>query len=1153
MRTRTILWLALLATAMIVGAVWTPIAGAQAVYGSILGTVTDPQGAAVANAKVTVLNQAKGTSDTVTTNESGNYSVLHLIPDLYTVRVEAPGFKVSEQKGVIVSVDTGSRVDLQFQVGGASETVEVTGEAPQLKTDRSDVATIFNDKAVVELPILNRNFTTFELLSPGTQKLVGWSHASTENPQGGQQIFVNGQHFSGTAFELDGTDNQDPILGIIVINPNLDSVTETKITLQNYDAEFGKAVAGVVTAQTKSGSNQFHGSGFFFNRGQAGAALDPFNQSKQLPNETWKQFGGSIGGPIIKDKLFFFGDYQGTRRSTGRTLTKNVPTQLVRDTCLAPGSDTCDLSQYLEFGQVYDPREADGERTAFAGNLIPTNILSQAAINILSALPAPNTGDPDATKGNFVANGSGPFNDNTFNTRIDFSPSERLHVFGRYSYAKFDISGAPGFGVAIGGEGFGQGGLAGNSKIKNQSLAAGFDYTVNNHLLTDFRLGYMRYNPQSSKFDSGTTPATDFGLLGFNRGTDDTTGLPGFFMDGNISDFGEALNIGRCNCNLIEREQQIQFVNNWTWIRGNHQFKFGADLRHATNLRIPSDANRAGQLTFSHKGTGQDGVGGLDIATFLFGAPTKLERYFSTSLDAQESQNRYFVYGQDTWRVTPKLTVNYGLRWEIYTPESVNGKGKGGFGNIEDGHIRVAGYGNISNNGNTNNTYKNFAPRLGIAYQVTPKTVVRMGYGRSFDIGVFGSLFGHTVTQNLPVLGNQTLDAGTDQHTAAFFFNDAVVADDLKGPTDPTFPDVPSDGLLPLRGPNNDVTPKTRPTTLRLPTLDAWNVTVQRQLTNTMSLEVGYVGNKGTHTFIGNGPAYNVNTATIVGFGTLTNAERRPFHNKFTYDNYPGLVCCDGDIDYRGNDANNHYNSLQVKLDKRFSDGLQMLAHYTWSHAYYYGDYYGADKSVFFGRDDYNRNHVFILTALYELPFGKGKRFGGNMSRAADYFLGGWQWNTTLNKSSGLPWTPSYKDCGADRDTGPCVPNLAGSFKSGAGDFVYPGGQPYRPFFTPVAELTENGGTNGAFSRPEVGTFGTIQRNSFTGPGFFTSDMSLFKNVNITERVKAQIRFEFFNIFNHPVLALPSNCIDCTDGGQIKGIEFGTTMRQMQFGARFSF
>ena len=340
----------------------------QAVYGSIIGTVTDPQGAAVPGAKVTVTDERKGTKDTATTNDTGNYSVTHLVPDTYTVRVEAPGFKVSEQKGIVVNADAAARVDSQFQVGSNTESVEVTAEAPQLKTDRADVATTFNEKYVEDVPILNRNFTTLQLMAPGSQKIVGWSHAATENPQGSQQIFTQGQHFSGTAYELDGTDNQDPILGIIVVNPNLDAVTEAKVALQNYDAEFGKAVSSVVTAQTKSGSNDLHGSAFYYRRTDATEARDPFAQStadpitkRFIPSSRWQQFGGTLGGPIIKNKLCFFGDYQGTRQSNGVSGLFTVPTAKVQSTC-NPATNTtgfCDLSDYLGVapggGQVFNP------------------------------------------------------------------------------------------------------------------------------------------------------------------------------------------------------------------------------------------------------------------------------------------------------------------------------------------------------------------------------------------------------------------------------------------------------------------------------------------------------------------------------------------------------------------------------------------------------------------------------------------------------------------------------------------------------------------------------------------------------------------------------------------------------------------------------
>ena len=410
------------------------------------------------------------------------------------------------------------------------------------------------------------------MLTPGTQ-VIGWSHAATENPQGSKQIFVNGQHFSGTGYELDGTDNQDPILGIIIVNPSLDSVTETKMTTQNYDAEFGKAIAGILTAQTKSGSNEFHGSGYFYDLDPVDPAKNPFT-GKPSPNN-WKQYGGAVGGPIIKNKLFFFGNYEGTRRTQGSSFLVTVPTNLVRSTCLTAGSANCDLSEYLTAGlsggagQVYNPYEPQGARTAYAGNIIPMSVLQAydpngVAEHILSLLPAPNApGINNGTVDNYSASGSGSFNDYQYTGRIDYSVNQKLNVFGRYTHAHFSLTGAPVFGTQIGGPGLGPIGLAGNSLIQNYSLATGFDYTLSSSLLTDFRFGWFRYNPHSTKFDqNNSTAATDLGLPGLNTSDPTTNGLPALVFDQTIGQntlgnngIGEGLGIGRCNCPLIEREQ----------------------------------------------------------------------------------------------------------------------------------------------------------------------------------------------------------------------------------------------------------------------------------------------------------------------------------------------------------------------------------------------------------------------------------------------------------------------------------------------------------------------------------------------------------------------------------------------------------------------
>src|SRR5882762_3149672 len=799
---RRSIWVGL-AVLCLFGGLKTSTTLAQAVCGSILGTVTDPQGGAVSGAKVTVTSVTKSTVVETTTNESGNYTVTHLIPDVYRVHIEAQGFKTTDIPSVQVNADSSANVDATLQVGEVTQTVEVTGEIPQLQTDRADVDIQFNQKYVEDLPILNRNFTNFELLSPGTQKLPGFSHAATENPQGGGQIQVNGQHFSGTNFELDGTDNQDPILGIIVVNPNLDAIAEAKIALQDYDAESGKATSGVIRVQTKSGSNAFHGSGFYYYRSSDQQARNPFLDKPGVPlaAANWKQFGGSVGGPIFKDKLFFFADYQGTKTQQGITNQYTIPTSEALSTCNPATNATsatpgfCDLSQYTKLtggGLIFDPRTGnplDGTgRTQFCGpagcatqpNWFPIGRINQIVGNVLEKFKTPSVTDPTSSnflQNNFVSQGAGPFDQKSFDVRIDYSAPRNYQVFGRFSLDYFSLSGTGGLGK-LGGNGFGPGGLNGSSTVHNYSLASGFTKLIGAKWLTDFRFGYFKYNPQTAYSDQTTASMDALGFPCLNttsnlpntqcasgiNGLPTTGGLSGFLMSaggdtskGIFSSFGNGLNIARCNCPLTESEQQFQFVNNWTRTQGNHTIKFGADIRYAENLRVPSDQSRSGLLYFDSGGTSNAGSQGLSFATFLLGDVNQFQRYVSTSTNAAERQKRTFFYGQDSWRVSSKFTMTYGLRWEIYFPETVNAKGNGGFANLDEGLIRVAGFGGVGSNGNVKNTYKAVAPRLSFAYQFDSKTVVRLGYGRGFDIGVFGSNFGHVVTQNLPVLAKQDL------------------------------------------------------------------------------------------------------------------------------------------------------------------------------------------------------------------------------------------------------------------------------------------------------------------------------------------------------------------------------------------------------------
>src|ERR1700678_2115947 len=415
---------------------------AQAVYGSIFGTVTDNTGAVVSHATVTITDVSKGTSVSTQSNDTGDYRVAHLIPDTYSVTVDAANFQKSTVPGVIVYADTAPKVDVQLQVGSSSTTVQVTTAAPLLQTDRADVSTILNSRAVQELPNLERNFTSFELLTPGTT-YIGWNVAQSTNPQESEQIEVNGQLPFATGYELYGTDNQDPIQGVEVINPKLDAVSEMKVTSQNYDAEFGKAVGGLVAPQTKSGANAFHGSLFDFRRSDAQQARDPFTQAPgpdAIPSFVHNQFGASVGGPVKKDKLFFFGDYQGLPERTGTTILTTVPTALAHSSCTSGG--ICNLSEYLDpslaggpIYQIYDPESNPSGttgRTPFVDNMIPADRLSTPAVNLINEMPLPNFGN-GSTFDNYAASGSGGFNTDQFDVRIDDQLSQEFHIFGRWT------------------------------------------------------------------------------------------------------------------------------------------------------------------------------------------------------------------------------------------------------------------------------------------------------------------------------------------------------------------------------------------------------------------------------------------------------------------------------------------------------------------------------------------------------------------------------------------------------------------------------------------------------------------------------------------------------------------------------------------------
>ena len=1020
-------------------------------------------------------------------------------------------------------------------VGDVSTQVEVTASAPLLQSDRADVAQTFSSKEINDLPNIGRNLQSMELLQPGSAKL-GWQHASDENPQNSVQMVVNGQLFDSMGYELDGTTNQDPILGIIVINPTFDSISEVKQSLQNFDAEFSYVGGGMASYSTKSGTNAFHGDAFEYLQlntpGFTTFAANPFNG---LPPATYRQnqFGGSAGGRIIKDKLFFFGDTQLNRQSQGAAVVTSVPTALNR---------AGNFSDWLAFNknyQIYDPTTGNAAtgvgRTPFANNTIPTSQLSPQAQKIMAFFPAPNflqiANSPFVN--NYAANGAVAIHGNSYNTREDYYVNPKNTIFGRYSYQGFTED-APGvFGLQAGGPAFGN--YAGSSVASNQSVAIGWTNTISSTLINEFRFGWMRYHVFDVPNGFGTQPATDAGIPGLNLDKTYTSGMPYFNIQSPNDAFqlGYALGANQCNCPLTQTESQFQFVDNLSKTVGRHTFKMGADLRYALNLRVPSDSHRAGELTFNGGASGNvaaagQGVSqGIGLATFELGNVTNFNRYVSTSTNAAERQKRFFWYGQDEWHASSKLTLSLGLRWEMLFPETVNGPGNGATLNIHDGLMYVFGVGGVSSHGIQTMNWKNFAPRLGVAYQINPKTVIRGGFGWGYDLGVFGSNFGHNVSQNPPVLANQSLNPANG------FSNVFTLA---QGPSTLAPITVSSSGTFPLPA---NINPKFRPDTITLPQVYQYNVAIQRQVSSKVAFTAAYVGNVNRHGFMGTSNNINPNEAVFVPGVSNTNVDR-PFFGKFGWTN---------DLSYYCDCANERYSSFQSTVKITALQGWTMQGSYTYQRQF--GDGWGYDSNYYFlydraagqGYSNLLPRQQWIFAQTFDVPFGHGRKFGASIGRAADIALGGWTVSGITTYYSGFPFSPSlenYGSQGGQPNQGPTNrPNL------GSGD-PYAGAQGNRnQFFV--------GGVGSTFLIPSANTFGNYPINTLFGPRFLQQDLTLAKTFRFTERIGFTLRADAENAFNHTNLGGPNNDVQSPNAGQITGLAGGGTMRRLQFSGTIRF
>jgi hypothetical protein len=1087
---------------------------AQAVSGNIIGTVIDPSGAAVSGAEVTIANLGTGTSTQITTNESGNYTAPNLPAGNYTVTITAPGFQKFLQQNIAVNVSQSVRVDASLQVGQATQQITVTEAPPGIETDRAVVQTQLSAAQISSLPIPNRNFTNLALLTPGSV-LNTFQHAASENPQQSTLVNTGGQEFAGTNYQLDGMNNNDTVLGITMVNPAIDSVGSFTAQSNNYDAEY-QATGNVIQVETKSGSNEFHGSAFEFLQNNIFQARDPFTQGlhapgtpapkdRGIPALRWNQFGGSLGGPIKKNKIFFFGDYQGTQRRIGASQTVRVPTAAERTGNLS------DLGV-----PIYDP--ATGNLNATGRALFPgANIagrISTPSANLLAALPLPNIPTTDPAAPNYATSAVENYNTNQFDVRGDYFATEKLRFFGRYSYLAANIA-APGpFGL-YGGPAFPQWGFSGLSNALNQNVASGGTYVFSPTLLTEVRFGFSRYRVTVAAQDQTTQLANQVGIPGLNLpGQPDTNGLPDLTING-----AGGFSMGySCNCPLHERETLLDYVNNWTKISGNHTFRFGTTIEQAWNLRLPSDQHRAGVYQFNPAVTADASVpgSGLGLASFMLGAPSSFNRFAQISTNQEDRQNRMHFYGQDTWRATSKLTLSLGIRWDVWFPDYSLNPGQGGRYDVTTNIVYIPGVGGVSQSGNAQTQWLNFSPRVGIAYAINEKTVIRTGFGTGYTLGTFGWTFNNLAADVYPSIVNQSITA-----TSSFF----PVFPLTTAPPAVVFPTIPANGRLPL---TNGIGVSYIPSNQKIPYVDMWNFTIERQIAPQLNLSVGYVGNIGRHL---NG-GFQLNAA-VPGPGADANL-RRPLFLRY------GLT--QGIFD-KCDCTSSNYNALQIQANKRFSTAFSLLANFSWQKALDYGQFgtptnqYNAHED--YGPADYDREYVFTTAFTFELPFGRGRKFLSGGNGFVNGLVSNWAFRGLLSYYSGLPFSPSIGNQAflnsPDMTSrpqligNPSVPNQTANL-----------------WFNPLA-----------YGIPPLYTFGNAGRNSLRGPDFFEGDLQLAKQFRFKERVNLEFRWDVFNAINRQNLALPNTQVDSPAGGLITDIAAcstcGTGMRNMQFGAHITF
>ena len=1081
------------------------------VSATIAGTVTDQTGAVVPEAEVTLVNEATQFTRVVKTNASGGYVASAIPIGSYSITVVKSGFEQLQRTGIQLTVATTATVDLQLSVGAATQTVAVTGAPPLLQTQTSTVSGLVDPRQMLAIPLASRDFTDLVLLTPGAHLGTAanlQSGASGYSMRGGDNYSVNGSIAAGNSYMVDGIFDRMLWLNTLVIVPVVDSIQEYRVMTSNYSAEYGNAAGTVTEVATKAGSNDFHGDAWEFVRNTDFNANNFFNNLNKIPRPAFhrNQFGLTVGGPVRKNRTFFFGDYEGIRAAQPITSTFTVPT---------PAEDAMiETGNFAAFpSTIYDPYATTTtggttQRVAFTNNQITPALLDKAAGMIAQLMPTPTS---TAAANNYTFNAAQTQTTNQFDIRIDQNLRSSDNLFVHYDYDKSDFV-SPGAipspknsPVPIGP--YLSTNASGTSEpLFNQGATIGYTRVISGTIVSESHLGLVRWHAQVTPLGIGFNTATALGIPGINFNKQ-SGGMPAFTVSG-LSEIGD-------NSTYPEDSAQttLQGDSALTIIHGPHTVKLGiVALRHYFNAfsgfpdrgTFDFDGEFTSQLNSSSTATA--------LADFAMGAMDSASRAY---LDGSVGMRAWQLspYAQDDWRVTKRLTVNAGIRWDLVAPY-VEKRNHWANLNLANGQLELAGQ-----NGNSrsliNFDYTAVGPRLGLAYSLDPKTVIRAGSGISF---VYEDAIGAELYKNLPYYSSQIIATSTNSVPSQFLSQGLP---------------VPSAPIGETAAQLSTGSPEAWNQNLKPALIASWSLGVERQLTSTLMLDVTYVGTRGDRLLIN---SVNMNEAQP-GAGAV--GPRRPF-----YSINPNLA----NISYVTDWGGSKYESLQAHVEKRYGEGLTFGASYTYSS--YLSDSgnpngggnsnYQNDQCIACNwgptPDDYK--HVFSLNHVYELPFGAQQRFLNH--GFVSYIVGGWSLNGIWSAYSGSRFTPLLSAN---------VSNASGGGNqrpNRIGNGSLPSNQrSYKDWFN----LSD-------FVAPAQYTFGNSGTGILEGPGYFNADLGVFRSVKIAERYKLTFRGESFNTFNHVNFGVPNATIGTAIAGTISTTVTGpggSSARVLQLAAKVEF